>query len=87
MTNKLFISLTTAYFALCATAFSGPLDNAMEFQEKAVQEAEERNNPPRDSDDNAAIGWDGGGSGTEGAVNTGGQSPQSSSAGSSDAWQ
>ena len=61
-----------ASLGICGTIFAGPIDNANEFVDKAVAEAEERNNPPMgQSDDSAPISWENEASGTDSAVNTG----------------
>lgn len=55
----------------CSTVSAGPIDNANEFVDKAVSEAEEGSNPPADqSPDTPPISWEGQGSGTNAAVNT-----------------
>ena len=55
----------------CSAVSAGPIDNANEFVEEAVQNAESNTNPPADqSEDNALISWAGQDSGTDSAVNT-----------------
>ena len=58
--------------AICCSAVSaGPIDNANEFVEEAVQNAEANDNPPADqSGDSALVSWAGQDSGTDSAVNT-----------------
>lgn len=63
--------LAAAILFMARQASAGPLDNAMEFQEKAVQEAEERSESPQSSEGDEPISWADDDKGTEKAVNTG----------------
>jgi len=72
MIKRAFVLFAAASLVMCGVALAGPMDNANEFVEKAVEEAQERNNPPVDqSDESAPISWAGDASGTDAAVNTG----------------
>ena len=72
MAKKRSALFVAAGLLICGAAFAGPIDNANEFVNVAVEEAEERNNPPMDqSGDNPAISWANDTSGTDSAVNIG----------------
>ena len=71
MIKRAFVLFAAASLVMCGVALAGPMDNANEFVEKAVEQAEERNNPPMgQSDDSAPISWENEASGTDSAVNT-----------------
>lgn len=83
MKNRpLFLLCAIIVFSICIPVYAGPLDNAMEFQEKAVQEAE-RDNSATQSSAAPSISWDDESSGTGSAVNTGGAGGPGNTAGSS----
>jgi hypothetical protein len=72
MGKRELVLFVAGSLVICSAALAGPIDNANEFVDKAVEEAEERNNPPTDqSADSASIGWENDASGTDSAVNTG----------------
>lgn len=55
----------------CGAISAGPIDNANESVESAVENAEANNNRPTDqSGDSSLISWGGQSSGTDAAVNT-----------------
>jgi len=81
MKRAIGIMFAVICIAMGASAFAGPLDNAMEFQEKAAGEAEAGNQPSQSSD-GSPISWSGDSSGTDGAVNIGeAGSPNTSTSG------
>jgi hypothetical protein len=67
----IFLAVISVMVALSgAAALAGPMDNALEFQQKAASEAERDGNAPQS--DAASISWGNDGSGAGTAVNTGG---------------
>jgi hypothetical protein len=60
MKRSAVVMFVSASILMCTAAFAGPADNANEFMQKAVSEAEERNNPPGDqSAEGSLVTWTG----------------------------